>query len=221
MTIPRQGMRPPEWTGLGLGEKHVWLFWLSIIVLAITLYVTRCMTRSRYGLAMSAVRQNEIAASASGVNIAIVKTASFGLSGAVTGAAGSLFAIYMGSLYAEGSFTLLAGITLLIGLVIGGERTVLGPIVGALAVVYVPYYTSDLGGGQASAVLFAVVLLFVIFLAPAGVVGSIATVLRRYLVIRDPRPATGDEVVSVAADPSPRPEHLLHSTTTPTERSSS
>nr|WP_223111328.1 branched-chain amino acid ABC transporter permease [Aeromicrobium senzhongii] len=221
MTIPRQGLRPPEWTGLGLGEKHVWLFWLSIIVLVVTLYLTWCLTRSRYGLAMSAVRQNEVAASASGVNIALVKTASFGLSGAVTGAAGSLFAIYMGSLYAEGSFTLLAGITLLIGLVIGGERTVLGAVAGALAVVYVPYYTSDIGGGQASAVLFAVVLLFVIFVAPAGIVGTIATVLRRRVVVRDKRPDITDGLAPAAAEASPHPEHLLDSITTPTERSSS
>ncbi|SKB05280.1 branched-chain amino acid ABC transporter permease [Aeromicrobium choanae] len=221
MTIPRTAMRPPEWTGLGLGEKYVWLFWLSIVVMAITFYVCWCLSRSRYGMAMSAVRQNEIAASASGVNIAIVKVGSFGLSGAITGVAGSLFALYMGSLYAEGSFTLLAGITLLIGLVIGGERTVLGPIAGALAVVYVPYYTADIGSGQSSAVLFALVLLFVIFVAPAGIVGSLAHLLRRHVVVRDPRPDVATGVTPVAPDPAPHPEHPLDSTITPIERSRS
>ncbi|MCD9153873.1 branched-chain amino acid ABC transporter permease [Aeromicrobium duanguangcaii] len=221
MTIPRSAMRPPEWTGLGLGEKYVWLFWLSVIVMALTFYVCWCLSRSRYGMAMAAIRQNEIAASASGVNIAVVKTASFGLSGAITGAAGSLFALYMGSLYAEGSFTLMAGITLLIGLVIGGERTVLGPIAGALAVVYVPYYTADIGSGQSSAVLFAVVLLFVIFVAPAGVVGSLAKLLRRRVVFRDPRPELAAGEASAVPTTAPHPEHPLDSTTTTIERSRS
>lgn len=221
MTIPRTLMRPPEWTGLGLGEKHIWLFWLSVVVMVLSFYVCWCLTRSRYGLAMAAVRQNEIAASASGVNIAVVKTASFGLSGAITGVAGSLFAIYMGSLYAEGSFTLLAGMTLLIGLVIGGERTFLGPIFGALAVVYVPYYTADLGGGQASAVLFALVLLFVIFVAPAGIAGSLAHLLRRRVVVQDSRPEDTPDVTPTAPTPAPYPEHPLDSTTTSIERSPS
>ncbi len=190
MTIHRTSLRPPEWTGFSLGEKGAWLFWLSVIVLALTIYVTASLTRSRYGLAMSAVRENEIAASSSGVNIAIVKTATFGLSGAITGAAGALFAMYMGSLYAEGSFTLLAGITLLIGLVIGGERTILGPIIGGLVVVYVPYYTSDIGGGQASAVLFAAVLLLVIFVAPAGVAGAINKFVARFMVVRSAPPVS-------------------------------
>ena len=43
------------------------------------------LVRSRYGLAMIAVRDNEIAAAASGVNLAVVKTVSFGVSGALTG----------------------------------------------------------------------------------------------------------------------------------------
>lgn len=188
MTIHRTQLRPPEWSGFTLGEKNQWLFWIAVVLVALTMYVTACLTRSRYGLAMSAVRENEIAASSSGVNIAIVKTATFGLSGAITGAAGGLFAMYLGSLYAEGSFTLLAGITLLIGLVIGGERTILGPIFGGLIVVYVPYYTSDLGGGQFSAVLFAAVLLLVIFVAPAGIAGGLNRLVRRFVVIRPARP---------------------------------
>jgi len=218
MTIRRTSLRPPEWTGISLGQKHVWLFWMCVIVLGLTLYITACLTRSRYGLAMAAIRQNEIAASASGVNIAIVKTVSFGLSGAITSAAGSLFAIYMGSLYAEGSFTLLAGITLLIGLVIGGERTVLGPIAGALAVVYVPYFTSDLGGGQSAAVLFALVLILVIFLAPMGVVGGLAKLLRRFVIFRSPRPDTASSMAARSPGVPPRAQPELDPVRTTPER---
>lgn len=189
MTIRRTELRPPEWSGFTLGERTQWLYWLTVVVLLITMYLIHNLVKGRYGMAMIAVRENEIAASASGVNIAVVKTAAFGVSGAITGVAGSLFAMYIGSLFAEGSFTLLAGITLLIGLVIGGEATRMGPLLGAAAVVYLPYYTSELGQGQGAAVLFAIALIAVIFIAPAGIVGGIAKLVRRFVVIvpADPR----------------------------------
>lgn len=182
MTIRRQQLRPPEWSGFTLGERTQWLYWLCVVVLVIVMWLLHNLVRGRYGMAMIAVRENEIAAASSGINIAAMKTTAFGVSGAVTGVGGSLFAMYIGSLFAEGSFTLLAGITLLIGLVIGGEATRSGPLVGAAAVVLVPYYTSDLGQGQSSAVLFAIVLIFVIFVAPAGIVGGITKAVRKVLV---------------------------------------
>nr|WP_255670405.1 branched-chain amino acid ABC transporter permease [Aeromicrobium wangtongii] len=183
MTIRRQQLRPPEWSGFTLGERSVWLYWLCVVMLLLVMLVLHNLVRGRYGMAMIAIRENEIAASSSGINIAVMKTTAFGVSGAVTGVAGSLFAMYIGSLFAEGSFTLLAGITLLIGLVIGGEATRSGPLLGALAVVFVPYYTADLGQGQSSAVLFAVVLIFVIFVAPSGIVGGLTKAVRKVVVV--------------------------------------
>lgn len=183
LTIRRTELRPPAWSGFTLGEKNQWLYWLSVVVLLVVMLVVHNLVRGRYGLAMIAVRDNEIAASASGINIAIVKTTAFGVSGAITGVGGSLFAMYIGSLFAEGSFTVLAGITLLIGLVLGGEATRFGPIIGAAAVVYIPYYTSNLGQGQASAVLFATVLIAVIFVAPGGVMGGVSKLARRFVVL--------------------------------------
>lgn len=205
MRIRRADLGPPEWTGLGLADTGLWNYWIAVIVLFLTLYVTARLVTSRYGLAMAAVRQNEIAASASGIDIALVKTGLFGLSGAVTGVAGSVFAMYMGSLYAEGSFTLLAGITLLIGLIIGGERTILGPVLGALVIIYVPDFTAGLGLGQAAAVVFALVLLLVVFVAPSGAAGGIAALIRRVVVVvpvRPDSPPAGDPAVSSPQNPS-------------------
>jgi branched-chain amino acid transport system permease protein len=193
MTIRRTLLRPPEWSGFSLGEKDVWLYWLMVVVLAVCWLVVRNIIKSRYGLAMQAVRQDEVAASASGINVAAIKIMSFGVSGAITGLAGSLFAMYIGSLFAEGSFTVLAGITLLIGLVLGGERTLIGPLLGGLAVVMIPYYTSDWGQGQGSAVLFAIVLIAVIFVAPEGIAGGLARVGRRFVTVADRRPDSSSE----------------------------
>jgi branched-chain amino acid transport system permease protein len=117
------------------------------------------------------------------VNLAAVKTGAFGLSGALTGVGGSLFAIYLGSLVAHDSFTLLSAIALLTGLVVGGEATRFGPIIGALAVVYIPYYTSDIGQGQAAAVLFGAALVTIVFVAPEGLAGGLFRLVRRFLIV--------------------------------------
>jgi branched-chain amino acid transport system permease protein len=128
-------------------------------------------------MAMVATRDNEIAAAASGVSVASVKTAVFGLSGAITGMAGCLFAMYLAALSPDGSFTLLKSIEFITGLVIGGSATQLGPVIGAFAIVYLPYFTANLGGqslsrGQLSGVLFGAILIAIVFLMPEGLAGG-------------------------------------------------
>lgn len=183
LTIRRAMLQPPTWSGFALGQKGKWLFWLSLFVLVVVMIVVHNLVRSRYGLALMAARDNELAAAASGVNLAVVKTVAFGVSGALTGVGGSLFAMYLGSLVANDSFTLLNAIALLTGLVIGGEGTRFGPILGGIAVVYIPYYTSDIGQGQAAAVLFGAVLILIMFIAPEGVAGGIGRLVRKVMVL--------------------------------------
>ena len=183
LTIRRTMLRPPDWTGFSLGEKDEWLYWVAVVVLLVVMLVVHNLVRSRYGLALVAARDNEIAAAASGVNLAVAKTVAFGVSGALTGVGGALFAMYLGTLVAGDSFTLLSAISLLTGLVIGGQATRFGPILGAVAVVYIPYYTSDIGQGQAAAVLFGAALIAIIFLAPEGLTGGFFKLFHKFVVL--------------------------------------
>ena len=204
LTIRRLMLRPPDWSGFSLGEKDVWLYWLSAVLLIVVMVLVHNLVRSRYGLALVAARDSEVAAAASGVNLAAVKTVAFGISGAITGIGGSLFAIYLGTLVADDSFTLLSAISLLTGLVIGGQGTRFGPILGAVAVVYIPYYSSDLGQGQSAAVIFGAVLIAIIFIVPEGVVGGFFRFFHNVLVVvpairRRPVPS-----IEVADGPPPR-----------------
>jgi branched-chain amino acid transport system permease protein len=213
LTIRRRMLSPPGWSGFTLGEKGQWLYWLSVAILIIVMVIVHNLVRSRYGLALMASRDNEIAASASGVNLAAVKTISFGVSGALTGVGGSLFAMYLGSLVANDSFTLLNAIALLTGLVIGGEATRFGPILGGLAVVYIPYYTSSVGQGESSAVLFGAALIVIVFIAPEGITGAVLRLVRKVFVVipgiprpytPGPRPATGSSTGGELASTSER-----------------
>jgi branched-chain amino acid transport system permease protein len=217
LTIRRAMLRPPEWTGLSLNQKGLYLYWLSAVLLVVVMILVSSLLRSRYGLSLIAVRDNEIAAAASGVNLAVVKTVSFGLSGALTGLAGGLFAMFLGSLVADDSFTLLSAIVLLTGLMIGGQATRFGPLVGAIVVVYLPYYTSDLGQGQVSAVLFGAALIAIIFIVPEGIVGGASRVVRRFVRVLPAPPTTGDGSPPAADHAETSPEHRgTPATTSPT-----
>ncbi|MDX6741170.1 branched-chain amino acid ABC transporter permease [Actinocorallia sp. A-T 12471] len=186
LVIRSRQLAPPEWTGLGAGQRYLWLYWVSAVVLILVIVLVRNLTRSRLGKAMVAVRDNELAAASSGVHIASVKTLAFGLSGAVTGLAGGLFAMYVGALSPDGSFTLLKSIELITGLFLGGAATLYGPVAGALAVVFIPYYTADLVSGHFSGILFGAVLIAIVFVMPEGIVGRLGRTGRRLVRIESP-----------------------------------
>lgn len=205
LIIRRTMLRPPGWTGYTLGQMGDWLFWLSAGILIIVMVLVHNLVRSRYGLALNAVRDNQIAAAASGVNVATAKTVAFGISGAVTGVGGSLFAMYLGSLVADDTFTLLSAISLLTGLVIGGQSTRFGPLLGGAAVVFIPYYSSDIGQGQSAAVIFGAVLIAIIFIAPDGIVGTFFRFFHRFLVIVPRVYRPGDERSPAPPHPDPAP----------------
>lgn len=178
---------PPAWTGISVGHRFQYYYWLAAGLLAIVLLLSATLTRSRAGLAMRAVRDRETAAAAMGVNLAWTKMAVFGLSGAITGVAGGIFAIYLGSLSADSSFTLTLSITLITGLVIGGAATTFGPVIGGLAVYFVPYWTENIRQGEGSQLIFGVVLIVLMFVMPEGLMGLIIRLSRRILRI-EPQP---------------------------------
>ncbi|GAA3415711.1 hypothetical protein GCM10018952_41190 [Streptosporangium vulgare] len=87
--------------------------------------------------------------------------------------------MYVGALSPDGSFTLLKSIELITGLFLGGAATLFGPVVGALAVVYLPYFTSDLASGHVSGVLFGAILIAIVFLMPQGIAGVLGRLAGR------------------------------------------
>ena len=201
MVVRSRQLTPPEWTGLTRAERGIWMFWLSAAVLILVMWLARNLVRSRFGLAMTAVRDNEIAAAANGINIARTKILIFGVSGAVTALAGSLFAQYIGALSPDGSFTLMKSIELVTGLVLGGIATNIGPIVGAFAVVFLPYWTASVTEGPLSGVVFGVILIAIVFVMPEGIVGRITIWLRKVLTILpadhpDVRPRVKEEALT-------------------------
>ncbi len=133
---------PPPWTeALGLegrGDLNEWMIYLSLGLLLVIMFLVSGLLRSRVGRSMIATRDNELAAEVMGVNLSVVKTVVFGLSGAITGIGGALFGLKLGLVDGDVPlFGLFGAITFLVAMVVGGAAQVWGPLVGAVFYVFV------------------------------------------------------------------------------------
>jgi branched-chain amino acid transport system permease protein len=147
-------------------SQDMWLYYFTLAI-AIGIYVASVnLLRSRSGRAMMAIRDNEIAASAMGVDVALYKTLAFGVSAGITGVAGGLGAIAV-QFVAPDSYTIQLAIALFLGMVVGGVGWLPGSIVGAAFIVFVPNIAEGISKGLSGAV-FGVLLFIVIFLVPHG-----------------------------------------------------
>ena len=155
---------------------------LACVLAALALSVW--ITRTRLGAQFAAVRENEDAARALGIDVLATKLRAIALSGAVTAAAGCLYAqyfLYLDSGIAYGSWI---SVESLLAVIVGGIATPAGPIIGALALHALGEATRLLAGRITGVdlVLFGVILVLATAYAPSGIAGSwksLAARLRR------------------------------------------
>jgi len=162
----------PEFVVSALSAVHLkmsqdmWLYYFTLVItIAIYLWSVNLL-RSRSGRAMMAIRDNEIAASSMGVNVALYKTLAFGVSAGITGVAGGLGAIAV-QFVAPDSYTITLAISLFLGMVVGGVGWLPGSFVGSAFIIFVPNIAESISKGLSGAV-FGVLLFLVIFLIPHG-----------------------------------------------------
>jgi branched-chain amino acid transport system permease protein len=200
---------PPEWTPFdGRAELHKWLFWLALVLFLLCGLVASNILRSRIGRAMIAVRDNETAAAVMGVNRAVTKTVVFGLSAAMAGIAGSMFAIKLTLVEPIiPLFTILGSIVFLVAMVIGGAATTWGPFVGALAYTYVNDWARTQGEERSidglGGVIFGVLLILLARFAPFGVVGALRRGRARLVRVVPRPPVAAATVAAGVADVVP------------------
>jgi branched-chain amino acid transport system permease protein len=147
-------------------SQDMWLYYFTLAV-TIAIYVGSVnLLRSRSGRAFMSIRDNEIAASSMGVNVALYKTLAFGVSAGITGVAGALGAIAV-QFVAPDSYTITLAISLFLGMVVGGVGWLPGSFVGSAFIIFVPNIAESVSKGLSGAV-FGVLLFLVIFLVPHG-----------------------------------------------------
>jgi branched-chain amino acid transport system permease protein len=147
-------------------SQDMWLYYFTLAV-TIAIYIFSVnLLKSRSGRAFMAIRDNEIAASAMGIDVALYKTLAFGVSAGITGVAGGLGAIAVQFVAPDG-YTITLAISLFLGMVVGGVGWLPGSIVGSAFIIFVPNIAEGISKGLSGAV-FGVLLFLVIFLVPHG-----------------------------------------------------
>jgi len=162
---------PPEWSGL---SQDRWLYFVVLVCLVAMFVIGWNLLRGRIGRAMVAIRDQPIAAQAMGVNTAMVKSLTFGVSAMYTGIAGALGAIVI-QFVAPDSFNVFLSITLIVGVVVGGLASISGAIYGALFIQFIPNVADEISKAAPWAI-YGVFLLLFMYLMPTGVAGFIRIV---------------------------------------------
>jgi branched-chain amino acid transport system permease protein len=165
---------PPAWLNV---SQDQWLYFFTLAWVVLLFVLAWNLLRGRVGRAMVAIRDQPVAAQAMGVNTALYKSLTFGVSALYTGVAGALGAIAV-QFVAPDSFTIFLSITLVVGVVIGGLASISGAIYGALFIQFVPNLADQISKAAPWAI-YGVFLLAFIYVMPTGVAGFIRMVRAR------------------------------------------
>jgi branched-chain amino acid transport system permease protein len=166
--------KPDAPFGLPL-KPDQWLYFFCLAVAVVLFFVAWNLLRGRVGRALVAIRDQHIAAEAMGVNNAIYKSLTFGVSAMYTGIAGSLSAIAI-QFVAPDSFNIFVSIIFLIGIVIGGIASISGAIYGALFIQFIPNIADEISKAAPWAI-FGIFLIAFVYVMPYGIAGGIRIAL--------------------------------------------
>jgi branched-chain amino acid transport system permease protein len=162
--------------------SHVWLYAAAWTASAILFALAWLILRGRVGRAFRAVRDSEIAAAASGVELPVYKTLAFGISAAYAGVAGSLFVLATNGFAAPDEFGVFLSLQLLVGAAVAGLGSLWGILAGAAFVGLLPAVSTSVpvvGSTHGRDVLFGAAVVLVMLLLPGGFAGLLAR-LRRF-----------------------------------------
>jgi branched-chain amino acid transport system permease protein len=166
---------PPEWLPL---SQDQWLYFFTLAWTLLLFFAGWNLLRGRVGRALVAIRDQPIAAQAMGVNTALYKSLTFGVSALYTGVAGALGAIAV-QFVAPDSFGFFLSITFVVGVVVGGLASISGALYGALFIQFIPNVADEISKAAPWAI-YGVFLIGLMYAMPAGVAGAIRLVRQRW-----------------------------------------
>ncbi|MGA7984606.1 MAG: branched-chain amino acid ABC transporter permease [Burkholderiales bacterium] len=166
-------IKPDPPFGLPISQDQ-WLYFFTLVIAAVLFLLARNLLRGRVGRALVAIRDHPIAAEAMGVNSALYKSLTFGVSAMYTGIAGALGAIAV-QFVAPDSFDIFLSISFLVGSVIGGISSIAGAVFGGAFIVFIPNIANQISKAAPWAI-YGVFLIAFMYLMPGGVVAFIRIV---------------------------------------------
>lgn len=173
---------------------------LALAMLIGTILLTQWIERSRFGMALLAIKQNEAAAEAAGINTLKWKLRAITLSGAIAGAIGAFYAIVLLVVTPQSVFGMLVSAQALTVAMFGGVGTVWGPVIGAVILIPLAETLNAEAGTRfpgIQGVIFGLAIISVILIAPEGLFWKVRDFLRKR------RPAPEPEILKAADVSSP------------------
>ena len=164
-------VRPGEFPGLGSYMQYLFALMMGLAVLA--LITARTIERSRLGYGFAAIRDDELAAEASGVPTLRLKLIATTLSGALMGMAGAPFPYYIGYLQPQSAFGLEYAVNSIAMPMIGGTMSWVGPLVGTLLLGTLQQVANVTISSAVNLLLVGLLLIGFVIVAPNGIVGLV------------------------------------------------
>lgn len=155
-------------------------YYVALVILVLTVLVSWAVRRSRFGLQLLAIRDDEDRALGLGVKTRRIKLAAFTISAIPVGMAGGLYFYFVGQIYPQFGFDPIFDISLALMGFLGGMGTLSGPLLGALVLESLQQYlTQSVSGNGIYLIAYGVLFLAVILIMPRGVVPGITGLLER------------------------------------------
>ena len=174
-------------------------YYVGLAILVFAVILSALVRRSRFGLQLLAIRDDEDRALGLGVKVKAVKLTGYTLSAFVVGMAGALYAMFLGQIYPQFAFDPVFDVTVALMAFLGGFGTLLGPLVGGLILeVSQQWLTANYSNGSLYLILFGALFLLVVLFMPQGIV-----VKAREMWVKH---TLKDEIAVVESSVTPRSE---------------
>lgn len=162
-------------------QHHLLFFYLYAVLLAVIIVAWWAIDRSRFGMGLKAIREDEDKAQALGVPTFAYKLVAFVASATFTALGGGLYALWFGDLDPIFQFSILVGSYMVLMALLGGVRHLFGPVLGAVVVgVALEYFKQFYGDTQLHLVATGLLLAAVVLFMPDGVIPAIAALRSRW-----------------------------------------
>jgi len=179
ITLPIKRESPIAY--MQFGDPRIYTL-LALAMLFGTILLTQMIERSRFGMALLAIKQNEAAAEAAGINTLAWKLRAIALSGAIAGAIGGFYAVVLLVVTPQSVFGMLVSAQALTVAMFGGVGTVWGPVIGSVILIPLAEILNAEAGSRLpgiQGVIFGLAIICVILLAPEGLFWKIRDLLRK------------------------------------------
>jgi ABC-type branched-subunit amino acid transport system ATPase component/ABC-type branched-subunit amino acid transport system permease subunit len=156
-----------------------WPFYYVLCgILALQLLLSWWIQRTKLGMGLIAIREDETKAATVGINLPVEKMLAFVASSFFVGAAGAVLGYYLTFIDPRGMFNILFSVQVVLSVLVGGKGTLWGPVIGAFFIEWLnEVANNDLGGGNARLLIFGGLLVGLVLFLPTGILPAVERLL--------------------------------------------